>query len=186
MNQGFKFLSEMGPLLVFFICHKFYGLIAATAALMITTIISVIIVYYIEKKVPMMPLISAILLGIFGGLTIFSQNELFIKIKPTLINMLFAIILIGGVAFKKGFLKYLMGSAMNMSDKAWLTFSLRWGIFFIFLAIVNEIVWRNFDTDFWVKFKVFGMLPLSIGFMVTQMPFLMKNMIENEKKKDDS
>lgn len=185
MNQFHKFISEMGPLIIFFVCHKYYGLMTATAVLIVTTLISVVIVYIIEKKIPMMPLISAILLGFFGGLTLIFQDELFIKIKPTLINLIFAAILIIGFFMKKGLLKYLMGSAMVMSDEAWLKFSLRWGLFFIFLALVNEVVWRNFDTDFWVKFKVFGMLPLSMIFMVSQMPFLLKNM-EDDNKKDSA
>ncbi len=180
-----KFFSEMGPLLLFFVAYKFYGLIPATGVLIIATLFSVSIVYYLEKRIPIMPLASAIILGIFGGLTVFNGDEFFIKIKPTLVNILFAVILLGGFIKKKGLLKYLFDGALHMNDDAWLKFSLRWAVLFLFLAGTNEIVWRNFDTDFWVKFKVFGMLPITIMFMITQVPFLKRNMIEESKEKND-
>lgn len=170
-----KFCGETLPLASFFIAFKLYDIILATQSLIIVTIIFLLLTYLLEKKIATMPLVSAGFLTFFGGLTIFSNNEIFIKMKPTLVNLVFAMILIIGYLKDKAFLKYLLSSAIVMSDKAWKIFSLRWGLFFIGLALVNEIIWRSFSTDFWVSFKVFGMLPITLVFMATQMPFLMKN-----------
>lgn len=175
MKQSTKNILEFGPLIIFFLVYKWQGLINATAVLVVVTAVAVIINYVLEKKVPVMPLASAVILGIFGILTVISEDTFFIKIKPTIVNLLFAAILLIGAAMKKGMLKYLMGSAIEMNDKAWLKFSIRWGFFFIFLALVNEVVWRSFEEDFWVKFKVFGMLPLTMLFVASQIPFLKKN-----------
>lgn len=179
-----KFLLETAPLVVFFIVYKSYGLMEATAVLIAATSLCAAISYVVHKKVPIMPVITAVVVAIFGGLTIISEDELFIKIKPTVVNILFAAILLGGVAFKKGMLRYLLGEAFTMSEEAWRSFSLRWGLFFLFLAGTNEVIWRNFPTDFWVEFKVFGMLSLSIAFTLSQIPFLKRHM--KEKKGEDN
>ena len=175
MNKNYKMIAEMAPLLIFFASYKYTDLITATGLLIIATIIAVSITYVKEKKLSVLPIVSAAILTIFGGLTFFSGNELFIKIKPTIVNMLFAATLIVGALKGKGLLQYLLGEALSMKDKAWVTLSLRWGIFFIFLAILNEIIWRNFSTDFWVKFKVFGMLSCTIIFTISQISFIKKN-----------
>lgn len=178
MKQPWKFLSEMGPLAIFFLVYKTHGIIEATLAILVSTVIAVIATYVVEKKIPIMPLISAVVLGIFGGLTVISGDEFFIKIKPTLVNCTFSAILFVGILKGKGLLKNLMDSAINMNDDAWKIFSKRWAFFFLFLAILNEVIWRNFPTDFWVQFKVFGMLTCTIGFTALQVPFLKRNMIE--------
>lgn len=176
-----KYLLDYGPLVVFFVAYKFFGLIAATGALVAATAVSVVGFYLLQKRVPVMPLVSALVVGIFGGLTITLHDEIFIKLKPTIVNILFAVTLLGGAyIFKKGLLKYLFGEALPLPEEAWLTFSKRWGLFFLFLAVVNEVVWRHFPTDFWVKFKVFGMLSMSILFTLSQWPFL-KRYISVEK-----
>ncbi len=174
-----KFITDFLPLILFFIVYKFskhpQPIVMATIYLVIATIIALIISYIFTKKIAKMPLFSAILLSIFGGLTIFSGNELFIKIKPTLLNLLFAIILFTSYLLKKPILSYLFDGAINMSKEAWIVFSYRWACFFLFLALLNEVVWRNFSTDFWVQFKVFGILPISIIFAAFNLPFLLKN-----------
>ncbi len=182
MKQPLKSLTEFGPLIAFFATYKMAGLVYATAALIITTLIAVAITYYVMKKVPLMPLISAGVIGLFGSLTIFSGNEIFIKIKPTLINLVFAAILFGGALRGKGLLKFLFESTMQMSDTAWRSFSVRWACFFLILAASNEIVWRSFSTDIWVNFKVFGLLGATFIFMLTQLPFLKANLIEENKQ----
>lgn len=173
------FLTDFVPLALFFIVYKTSNhanpIIPATLYLIIATIIALIIGYIATKKIARMPLISAILLGIFGALTVFSQNDLFIKIKPTLLNGLFSAILFVGCFMKKPLLEYLFNGAIKMSHEAWLNFSFRWAYFFMFLAILNEVIWRSFSTDFWVQFKVFGMLPISIIFAIINMPFIIKN-----------
>jgi intracellular septation protein len=182
MKQPLKSIIDLGPLLVFFVIFKISGIVYATGALLVTTAIAVAMTYAIMKKVPLMPLISALVVGFFGGLTIISGDETFIKIKPTLINLIFAAILLVGAMRGKGLLKNLMEGSLQMSDAAWKKFSVRWAVFFIALAVANEFVWRNFSTDVWVQFKVFGLLSATAVFMLTQMPFIKKNMIETEDK----
>ncbi|NBV07437.1 MAG: septation protein IspZ, partial [Proteobacteria bacterium] len=144
--------------------------------LLIASFLALIVAYFLTKKVAKVPLISAIILGIFGGLTIFSGNDLFIKMKPTLINLFFAIFLFVGYFMKKPLIKHLFGEAFKMKDEAWMILSLRWAWFFVFLAVLNEFIWRNFDTSFWVNFKVFGVFPISMIFTISQVPFIVKNM----------
>ena len=178
MSQKIRFILDMGPLLVFFLIYRFYGLIPATGALIGMTLVSLAITYAVEKKISPMPLASGIAVAFFGGLTIWLDDELFIKMKPTLINLLFAAILLGGLLFNKAMLKYVLQTAIQLSEEGWKKLSFRWGIFFIFLALLNEIVWRNSTTDFWVNFKVFGMFTLTMAFMMAQLPLIKKYIIE--------
>lgn len=184
-NSLTKFFSDYLPIIVFFVIYKFSNtaqpLITATIYMVITTFIALIFCYLVNKTVPQVALFSAIILGIFGFLTIFMQDEIFIKVKPTIINLIFALILLYGYFVKKPFLAKLLEGQIKMSNQAWLILSLRWALFFIFLAILNEIVWRNTSTDFWVEFKLFGMTPLSLVFTILQIPFMMREM----KKEDD-
>lgn len=181
MNAGVRFALDMGPLLVFFICYRFAGLMAATAALMAFTLFSLVTTYLLEKRISPMPLVTGIAVAIFGGMTLWLHNDLFIKIKPTLVNLLFAGILFGGLYFKRPMLKYVLGSALHLDERGWFILTRRWGLFFIFLAALNEIVWRNFPTDFWVSFKVFGMFTCTVLFMLSQMPLLKKHMPESRR-----
>jgi len=182
-----KFMVDFLPLIVFFAVFKLSKspkpIIDATIALVIVTLIVLIFDYIINKKIAMLPLFSALILGLFGGLTIFSGDEIFIKTKPTIINFCFAAILFFGYLTKKPLLKYIFGGGVEISHKAWMILSLRWGCFFIFLAILNEIIWRNFHTEFWVKFKVFGILPCSIIFILLNMPYIIKEVDKAEKLK---
>jgi intracellular septation protein len=174
-----KFICDFLPLIVFFTIYKTSNapspIIPATTYLLVVTFIALVINYLATRKLAIMPLVSAVILGIFGLLTVFSGNEIFIKIKPTLINLVFAAILFAGYFAKKPLLKILLGSAIDVDDKIWLNLSLRWALFFVFLAALNEVIWRNFSTDFWVQFKVFGILPISIIFAGLQIPYIIKN-----------
>lgn len=174
-----KFLCDYLPLIIFIIVYKFSSaadpLIPATLCLLISSFLALIASYILTKKIAKMPLISAVILGVFGGLTLISGNDLFIKIKPTLINLLFASVLFYGYFSKRPIIKHLFGGSLAMPNLAWITLSLRWGLFFIFLAILNEVIWRNFPTDFWVNFKVFGVFPISMIFTISQVPFMIKN-----------
>jgi intracellular septation protein len=175
-----KFLYDYLPLIVFFVCYKFSKspdpLISATIYMIATTIIALIISYFLTGTIPKVALFSGIILTVFGGLTILLKDEIFIKIKPTIINLIFAGILFYGYFTKKPFLSNLFGDQIKMKPQAWLTLSMRWGCFFIFLAILNEAIWRLFSTDFWVQFKVFGMTPISMIFTISQIPFMVKEM----------
>ena len=128
----------------------------------------------------MVPLVSAVFVALFGALTLYLQSDLFIKVKVTLINALFGAVLLGGVAVGKSYLKLVMGEAMKLPQHAWRMLSLRWGFFFVALAILNESVWRNFSTDTWVNFKVFGLLPLTLVFALANAPYMAKHMIEDK------
>ena len=173
-----KFLYDYLPIIVFFICYKFSTvydkLLFATLAMLFTTFIAIIASYILTKEIPKVATFSALLLGFFCGLTIFFDDEYYIKIKPTIINLIFAGILFYGNFIQKPMLKYLLGEQIKIKFKDWQTLSLRWAFFFCFLAIINEIIWRNFSTDFWVQFKVFGMMTISMTFTIFQIPFIIK------------
>jgi intracellular septation protein len=170
-----NFFREFAPLVVFFATYKFYGLMEATIVLSIVMTSLLAYDYFIVKKVQMQMVISTLLLLVFGAITVLTGDTSFIKIKVTIINLLFGLTLSIGAYFNKGFVKYIFGPAVNLDDKAWLTLSKRFGAFFMILAILNEIVWRNFSEEFWVNFKTFGVLGVTFIFILTQVSFLAKN-----------
>ena len=179
MKSISKLIIDIGPLAVFFIFYSRSDLKSAIIPFMIATIIAVLFSYIMEKKIPVMPTVGAFIILIFGGLTIYFDNEVFFKMKPTIINLLFALILYGGVIIKKPFLKLLLGAAIKLEDEGWKILTQRWIAFFIALAILNEIVWRSQSTDIWVNFKVFGILPITFIFTMTQFPLIKKYQIED-------
>ena len=183
MSSLFKIIQEMGPIIAFFVSYKFYGIFTATAVMLACSVTTLLITYIKTRKIAFVPLFSTIILLALGGITLYTSNTMFIKMKPTIINLLFAAILLGGVLLKKAPLKYVLGHAANMPDSAWQHFSARFGVFFALLAVANEIVWRNFAEHTWVQFKVFGILPLTIIFLLTQMPFLHKHNAETQEDK---
>jgi len=174
-----KLLIDIGPLAVFFIFYSRSDLKSAIIPFMIATIIAVLFSYIMEKKIPVMPTVGALIILIFGGLTIYFDNDVFFKMKPTIINLLFALILYGGMIIKKPLLKFLLGAAIKLEDEGWKILTQRWISFFIALAILNEIVWRTQSTDIWVNFKVFGILPITFIFTMTQFPLIKKYQIED-------
>lgn len=170
-----KFLIEVGPLGVFFFANSRFDIFTATAAFMVAVTISLAANYALERRLPAMPLVTAVFVLVMGGLTLYLQDDLFIKIKPTITNLLFAGILLGGLAWGKLFLRYVFGAAFRLEDAGWRILTIRWSLFFVFLAIVNEIVWRTFDTDTWVNFKVFGIMPLTFIFALAQLPVVKRH-----------
>ena len=179
MKNISKLLIDIGPLAVFFIFYTKGDLKSAIIPFMIATIIAVLFSYIMEKKIPVMPTVGAFIILIFGGLTIYFDNDVFFKMKPTIINLLFALILYGGMIVKKPLLKFLLGAAIKLEDEGWKILTQRWISFFIALAILNEIVWRTQSTDIWVNFKVFGILPITFIFTMTQFPLIKKYQIED-------
>ena len=179
MKSISKLLIDIGPLVVFFVFYSRSDLKSAIIPFMIATIIAVLFSYIMEKKIPIMPTVGALIILVFGGLTIYFDNEVFFKMKPTIINLLFALILYGGVIIKKPLLKFLLGAAIKLEDEGWKILTQRWIAFFIALAILNEIVWRTQSTDIWVNFKVFGILPITFIFTMTQFPLIKKYQIED-------
>lgn len=192
-NPGLKMALELGPLLVFFFANlrgewlvsKFPALSAlggpllvATGLFMAATVISLIVSKIVFKHLPVMPFVSGIVVMIFGGLSIWLQDETFIKMKPTIVNTLFGVTLLIGLMFGKSLLGYVFNAAFQLTDEGWRKLTLRWGIFFLFLAVLNEVVWRNFSDAVWVNFKVWGTMPITIAFTLAQMPLIMKHSLE--------
>ncbi len=173
-----KFLYDYLPIIVFFVCYKlsvvYDKLLFATLAMLFTTFVAISVSYILTRKIPKVATFSALLLGFFCGLTIFFDDEYYIKIKPTIINLIFSGILFYGNFAQKPMLKFLLGEQLKMNFKDWQILSLRWAYFFCALGILNELIWRNFSTDFWVQFKVFGMMTISMMFTISQVPFIIK------------
>ena len=178
MNKSFlKFLTDFGPLLIFFSVYYKSGnnLIIAIPPLIIATILAIIIVYVIEKKIPYVPLIGGIIITLFGGLTLYFKNPVFIYMKPTIVNVIFAgFLILSRVFFNRNFLKFFLQTAFQLSDLGWDKLNFRWAYFFIFLAILNEIVWRTQPEATWVNFKVWGVLPITFIFTAFQIPLINK------------
>jgi intracellular septation protein len=177
-----KFLTEFGPLLAFFLGNWKGGIFWGTGIFMAATAVALVVSYMLTGKIAKFPLFSAIFVGIFGGLTIYLHDDTFIKVKVTLINALFGIALLGGLYFGKVFLKSVMGEAVNLPEDAWRVLTFRWGVFFLSIACLNELVWRNVSTDTWINFKVFGMLGLTLVFALANAPFMARHMIEEDTK----
>ena len=154
-------LIELLPLALFFIAYKTYDFLTATAVLVVSTFIVLLLVYIKQRKLLVMPLVSAVILGIFGGLTLLSEDAFFLKIKPTVVNCLFGIVLLSGLLSDKILvLKHLFKGMLEMELPYWRILTVRWALLFFFFAVLNEVIWRNFSEEFWVSFKVFGMLPI--------------------------
>ena len=172
-----KFLTDFGPLLIFFVIYFNYeqNLMVAIPPFVIATLVALIVVYFSEKKIPMVPLTSGIIITLFGGLTLYFDNKVFFYMKPTIINLLFAVVLFFGKYFtQKPLLKIFFQNAFNLEDEGWKKLNYRWINFFIFIAILNEIVWRTQSEAFWVNFKVWGLLPISFLFAASQVTLINK------------
>jgi len=184
-NPIVRLLIEAGPLAVFFIANARLGIFLATGAFMGAIVVSLAASWRFECKLPTMPLVTAVFVLVFGGLTLALGDELFIKLKPTVVNVLFALILFGGLFLRRSLLEPLFGTAMELTAAGWRILTFRWACFFVLLAALNEIVWRNFSTDGWVSFKVFGILPLTIAFTLTQIPLLKRHQLRPEAGETD-
>ena len=181
MNKSFlKFITDFGPLLIFFTIYYKSGnnLTVAIPPLIIATIIAVIIMYLVEKKIPYVPLIGGIVISLFGGLTLYFDDPIFLYMKPTIVNIIFAsILIISKIFFNKNFLKFFLQTAFQLSEAGWSKLNFRWAYFFIFLAILNEFVWRTQPETTWVNFKVWGMLPITFIFTALQLPLINRHKI---------
>lgn len=195
LNPLLKLALELGPLLVFFFANargeslietwpvlgSFGGpLFLATGLFMVATAISLSVSWLLTRSLPIMPLVSGVVVFVFGALTLWLQDEIFIKMKPTIVNALFGTVLLGGLFFGRALLGYVFDSAFRLDAEGWRKLTLRWGLFFFFLALANEVVWRNFSTDFWVAFKVWGIMPITLAFTFSQMPLIMRHALEDK------
>ena len=177
-----KLLIELGPLLVFFGVNAAYGIFVGTAAFMVATLLALGAAWWLYRKVPAMPIVSAGLVLAFGGLTLYLQDDTFIKIKPTIVYTMFAVLLIGGLFAGKHVLALLFGPVFNLTDEGWRKLTIRWAIFFVAMAILNEFVWRSFSTDTWVSFKAFGFLPITFVFAMSQVPLMQRYGVEENSQ----
>jgi intracellular septation protein len=180
LNPMLKLALDVGPLLLFFFVNTRWGIFAATGAFMAATIVSIAITYALARRIPTMPLVSAVVVMVFGGLTLYLQDETFIKLKPTIIYSLFAVLLLGGLLMGRSLLALVLDSMFQLTDEGWRKLTVRWGLFFVAMAILNEIVWRSVSTDTWVAFKTFGILPITILFALAQTPLLMRHAVDKK------
>lgn len=193
MNPILKFALELGPLVVFFFANNRADAIAAafpalgalggplfvaTALFMAATVVALAVSWAMTRTLPIMPIVSGAVVVVFGTLTLWLQDEVFIKMKPTIVNGLFAAVLLGGLAFGKPLLGYVFDQAFKLDGEGWRKLTLRWGLFFVVLAILNEVVWRTTSTDFWVAFKVWATMPITMAFMLAQFPLLKRHALE--------
>jgi intracellular septation protein len=174
LNPALKLVLDLGPLLVFFAANSRFGIFAATGAFMAAIVIALAVAYALTRHLPIMPLVTAIVVVVFGTLTLVLHDELFIKVKPTIIYVLFGGVLLVGLAFGKSLLGIVFDSVFHLTEEGWRKLTLRWALFFLALAVLNEIVWRTQTTDIWVDFKVFGVLPFTFLFAALQYPLLEK------------
>jgi intracellular septation protein len=178
LNPYLKLALDIGPLLVFFVANSRLGIFGGTAVFMVAIVVALGISYAMTRHWPIMPVVSAVIVLVFGGLTLILHDETFIKVKPTIIYALFGGALLVGYFFDKPLLEIVFDSVFHITDEGWRKLTLRWAGFFLFLAVLNEVVWRTQSTDFWVNAKVFGFMPLTLVFGALQVPLLMKYAVE--------
>jgi intracellular septation protein len=174
LNPVLKLALDFGPLLLFFFANSRYGIFVATATFMVAVLVALGVSYALTRHFPIMAIVTAIIVLVFGGLTLVLHNDTFIKVKPTIIYALFGGVLLGGLLFGKPLLGAVLDSMFQLTEEGWRKLTLRWALFFFALAVLNEIVWRNASTDVWVDFKVFGVVPLTFLFGALQVPLLKK------------
>ncbi len=178
LNPLLKMALDLGPLILFFFANSHYGIFVATTTFMIAVLAALAVSYVMTRQLPIMPVVTAIIVVVFGGLTLILHDATFIKVKPTIIYALFGAVLIGGLVFNKPLLGIVFDSLFNLTEEGWRKLTLRWAIFFLALAVLNEIVWRNASTNVWVDFKVFGVMPLTLVFGALQVPLLKRYAVE--------
>ncbi|MBA7668154.1 Intracellular septation protein [subsurface metagenome] len=174
----FKLATELGPLIVFFVANAKFNLFVATGAFMVAIVAAMIASYLVTKHVPMMALVTGVIVLVFGTLTLVLHDETFIKMKPTIVYSLFAAVLGGGLLFGRSFIAIMFDQMFNLTAAGWRVLTMRWALFFLGMAILNEIIWRTQTTDFWVAFKAFGAIPLTMGFAISQMPLIKRYHLE--------
>lgn len=200
LNPGLKVALELGPGLVFFfttirgawlaekfpiLTHLGEPILIATAFFMVATALSLSVSWILTRSLPLMPLVSAIVVFVFGALALWLQDKTFAFMKPTIINTLFGATLLGGLVFGRSLLGYVFNSAFNLDAEGWRKLTFRWGLFFLFLAVLNEVVWRNFSEDTWLYFKVWGTIPITLLFTISQMPLILRHSLEDKPAKEE-
>lgn len=185
-QQLLKMLLEIGPIAIFFLVNSYHGIFWGTGTFMVATILALAASKHLLGRIPLMPLISGVFVLFFGGLTLWLHNDLFIKMKPTIVNSLFALILFGGLFFGHALLKHLFGEVFRLTEAGWRVLTFRWACFFVLLAILNEIVWRSYSTEFWISFKVWGIMPLTMIFAIAQLGVIKRHEADGPPPRADS
>ncbi|THD43818.1 MAG: septation protein A [Bradyrhizobium sp.] len=180
LQPWLKFTLELGPLALFFAVYSRLGIFAATGVLMAGVVATLVVSWLMLRRIPIMPLVTAAIVVIFGSLTLLLHDETLIKVKPTALYILFGGALIAGLALKKPLLKIMFDGALNVDEEGWRRLTWRWAFFFLALAALNELIWRTQTTDIWVKFKTFGFLPLTLVFALAQAPLIMRHELKGE------
>ena len=178
INPVLKLALEFGPLALFFIASARTNLVIATGVLMVGVVVTLVVSYALTRRIPIMPLVTAVAVLVFGALTLYFDNPVFIKIKPTIVNIIFGTALLGGLAFDKPLLPVVLDVALHLDRNGWVKLTFRWGVFFFFLAALNEIVWRTQTDVFWAGFKVFGTMPITILFALAQVPLILRHEVK--------
>ncbi|HRF08014.1 MAG TPA: septation protein A [Xanthobacteraceae bacterium] len=178
-----KLALDLGPLLLFFFANSYGGIYFATGAFMVATIVTLAISYYLIRRFPMMPIVTAVIVMVFGALTLWLHNDTFIKLKPTIIYVMFAVVLLAGLATGRPLFQMVLDGAIHLKEEGWKKLTLNWALFFLVMGGVNEFVWRTFTTDQWVTFKTFGFLPLTLVFALSQAPIMAKYAIKDPDAK---
>ena len=184
LNPILKIVLDIGPLVLFFAANARFGIFAATGAFMVAVLIALAVSYVMTRHVAVMPVVTAVIVLVFGGLTLIFHDDLFIKLKPTIIYLLFGGTLIGGLALGKPLLGMVFDQMFHLTDEGWRRLTWRWALFFFVLAVLNELVWRNFSTDTWVSFKLFGVVPLTFLFGALQYPLVVKYSVDKKSGPD--
>ena len=186
LHPGLKLVLDLGPLIAFFAANARYGIFVATATFMVAIVLALSVSYALTRHLPVMPLVTAIIVLVFGTLTLVLRDELFIKLKPTIIYLLFGCVLTGGLILGKPLLGIVFDSVFHLTEEGWRKLTWRWALFFFALAVLNEIVWRTQTTDAWVSFKVFGVVPLTFLFAALQYPLLTRYAAPEPAKQESS
>ena len=174
LNPILKLVLELGPLALFFLVFSKFGIFAATGVMMVSVLVTLGVSYWKLRRIPIMPLVTAAIVTLFGSMTLIFHDETLIKIKPTVLYLLFSGALFFGIAFKKPMLQIMFDGALHLTEAGWRILTWRWAVFFLVLAMLNEAVWRSVTTQHWVTFKSFGFLPLTVLFALAQAPLISK------------
>ena len=174
LNPWLKLALDLGPLVVFFAANSRFGIFAGTAIFMVAILVSLAVSYALTRHLAIMPVVSAIIVLVFGSLTLLLHDETFIKVKPTIIYALFGLTLLAGYVLNRPLLAIVFDSVFHLNAEGWRKLTLRWAAFFLVMAVANEIVWRTQTTEVWISFKLFGFTPLTFLFGALQYPLLMK------------
>jgi len=175
MKTMVKIITDFVPLIAFFMTYKIFDMITATAVLLVVSLIGLAVHYAYHKTLPVVLIISTLIIVVLGSITVISGNTSFVKIKPTIVSLAFAAILFHGVYYKKGYIKHIFNSAINLTEQNWIILSKRFALLFVCIAIINEIIWRTMPENIWVNFKVFGILAMTVVFFISQLAFINKN-----------